>query len=127
MADRRYLRGGTARLVVDLERVRLTGTEKGSSAGRAPRAAADTLLRALSGRLERITSARGMSPGARANALSELRVEVLAVSQQAAAALGRAAAALRSGRNPADELAAARTALAGVPLVRDGVIPWSGW
>lgn len=127
MADRRYLRGGIARVVVDLERVRLSGTEKGSSAGRAPRAAADTLLRSLSGRLERIVSARGMSPSARANELSELRVELLAVSPSAAAALGRAAAALRSGRNPSDDLSAARTALAGVPVIRDDVLPWSGW
>ena len=127
MADRRYLRGGVARVVIDLERVRLTGTEKGSSAGRARRSAADTLLRALSGRLERIASARGMGQSAQANALSELRVELLGVSPQAAAALGRAAAALRSGRNAADEIVAARTALAGVPVVRDGVVPWSAW
>lgn len=127
MADRRYLRGGTARVVVDLERVRLSGTEKGSSAGRAARAAADTLLRALAGRLERIVSARGVSPSARANELSELRVELLAVSPAAAAALGRAAAALRSGRDPSNDLSAARTALAGVPVIRDDVLPWSGW
>lgn len=127
MAHRRYLRGGIARVVVDLERVRLSGTEKGSSAGRAPRAAADTLLRALSGRLERIVSARGMSSSGRANALSELRVELLAVSPPAAAALGRAAAALRAGRNPSDDLSAARTALAGAAVIRDDVLPWSGW
>lgn len=127
MADRRYLRGGTARVVVDLERVRLSGTERGSSSGRAPRAAADTLLRALSGRLERVVSARGMSPVARANELSELRVELLAVSPSAAAALARAAAALRSGRNASGDLLAARTALAGVPVIRDDVLPWSGW
>ncbi|HEX6250891.1 MAG TPA: hypothetical protein VFZ56_05610 [Gemmatimonadaceae bacterium] len=127
MADRRYLRGGTARVVVDLERVRLSGTEKGSSAGRAPRAAADTLLRALSSRLESVVSARGMSASARANALSELRVELLAVSPPAAAALGRAASALRSGRNATADLSAARTALAGAPVIRDEALPWSGW
>jgi hypothetical protein len=127
MADRRYLRGGTARVVVDLQRVRLTGTEKGQSARRVPRPSADTTLRALSGRLESIMAAPGLGATARANALSELRVELLGVNPQAAAALEGAAAALRAGRSAAAHLASARSALAGTPVVREGVIPWGAW
>lgn len=127
MADRRYLRGGIARVVVDLQRVRLTGTETGKSADRSPRAAADTVVRALSGRLEAIAAAADLTPAERANALSELRVELLRVNPQAAAALERASASLRAGRSAADDLATARTALAGTPAVRSGLVPWAAW
>jgi hypothetical protein len=127
MADRRYLRGGTARVVVDVQRVRLTGSEKGESVERSPRAATDTLVRAFSGRLEAITAAVDLTPAARANALSELRVELLRVNPRAAAALERASAALRAGRSAAEDLATARTALAGTPSVRAGLAPWAAW
>ncbi|HUF65387.1 MAG TPA: hypothetical protein VMM17_05365 [Gemmatimonadaceae bacterium] len=127
MADRRYLRGGTARIVVDLQRVRLTGLERGESASREPRAAADTALRELAARLAVIVAATNLSSEARANALSELRVELLLVNPRAAAALERAAASLRAGRPAAADLAAARTALSGTPVVREGFVPWGAW
>lgn len=127
MADRRYLRGGIARVVVDVQRVRLTGTETGESANRSPRVATDTVVRALSGRLEAITAAADLTPAEQANALSELRVELLRVNPRAAAALERASASLRAGRSAADDLATARTALAGTPAVRSGLVPWAAW
>lgn len=127
LANRLYLRGGSPRVLVDLPRVRLTGQERGASSGRTPRPPADTLLRALTDRLEVLATATGVSANARANALSELRVEVIRVSPGAADALASASAALRSGRDPSVALARARRELAGAPIARSTPVPWSGW
>jgi hypothetical protein len=127
MANRVYLRGGTPRIVVDLQRVRLTGTERGRSSVRSPRAAENDRARILAERLGAVASDSSMAAAARANALNEIRVEALSVSPRAAAPLADATAALRAGREPGESIAAAMAELTGEPLVRERPAPWSGW
>lgn len=127
MANRVYLRGGTPRIVVDLQRVRLTGTERGRSSARSPRAAESDRNRLLAERLGAVASDTSMGAVVRANALNEIRVELLSVSPRAAAALADATAALRAGRDPAESIAAAMVELTGEPVVRATPAPWSGW
>jgi hypothetical protein len=127
LGSRVYLRGGTARVVVDIDRVRLTGTERGQSSLRPPRARADTLRHALVARLARLAADTVSPPQARINALSELRVELLPVSPRAAGALAAASDAIRAGRDPREGIAAATRELAGEATVSEQVPPWSRW
>lgn len=127
MANRVYLRGGVPRVVLDLDRVRLTGTERGVSAAREPRPPADTLLRSIAGRLMRLSSDTLRSPAARLNEVNEMRVVLLTASPRAAAALAAAAQSLRAGRSAREEIATAARELGGAAVVRERLLPWSGW
>lgn len=124
LANRYYLRSGTARVVVDVPRVRLQGKESGTSAARSPRAA-ETARQEIARDFTRAAAIR--DPASAANELALVRVRALAELPELADALGPVIEALRRGRDPRAALAAARTELdRAEAAARDGA-SWSRW
>ena len=106
---RLYLRGMLPRIVVDLEQVRLKGTDSASAGPRPARLPLADLRRALLTRLDRIVAGTGAA--ALADSLTMLRVVALTGAPDAAPLLARALEAVRAGTDPAAALRAARRAL----------------
>lgn len=126
-AERVYFSGQVPDLVVDVAKARLQGKERGTSSRRQPRSAADSARETLVDRYERILARGRMRASALADSLLLLRVDALATDSAFAAALGQAAAALRSGNEKQARTALLRAtrALAGAPVVRQSLAPWS--
>ena len=124
-AERVYLRGRPAAVVVDVNRVRLAGKRDSlPPATRAPRAndgrAVPTQRFAQAARL--ITRDRQ----AAIDSLMLLRIEMLDTAPADAAALGDVITSLREGRDVGSALTRARNALAG-PVRSDGTLrSWGG-
>jgi hypothetical protein len=104
-----YLRGMLPRIVVDLEQVRLKGTDSASAGPRPARPPLADPRRALLIRLDRIMSEAGS--GALADSLTMLRAAALTTAPDAAPSLARALEAIRAGTDPAAALRSARRAL----------------
>ena len=125
-AERLYLRGRPPKIVLDIERIRLQGKQEGiDPVGRSPRASA---LSAQLQRQARFHAALGLlstQPAAAIDSLILVRVEVLAENPPLAAALERAIADLRSGRDATESMRAARRALTGEPT-SGRATGWSG-
>jgi hypothetical protein len=118
------LRSGTARVVVDVPRVRLQGKETGQSAARSPRAA-ETARQEIARDFTRAAAIR--DPAAAANELALVRVRALEELPELAEALEPVIDALRRGRDPRAALAAARSELdRAEAAARDGA-SWSRW
>jgi hypothetical protein len=113
-AERVYLRGRPAAVVVDVNRVRLAGQRDSLPPARRAATSADTAS-APTVRFARAALLIDGDRGAAIDSLLLLRVELLVESSSAAAALGDAVAALRAGRDATAALARSRAALAGVP------------
>ena len=120
---RLYLRGMLPRIVVDLEQVRLKGTDSASAGLRPARPPLADRRRGLLSRLDRIVS--GTATAALADSLTMLRAAALTGAPDAAPLLARALTAIRGGTDPAAALRAARRALdrATEPAV---LSPWRG-
>jgi hypothetical protein len=126
LANRLYLRGTPPKIIVDLNRVRLTGTEKGSSSTRSPRSFADSVRARLGTRFEALLQLIDKDP-ARANSeIALLRVEALTTVPDFAAALGDASDAIRNRRDATMPLLRARRALEGAPVVTPALTAWAG-
>jgi hypothetical protein len=124
-AERVYLRGRTAPIVVDLNQVRLSG--KRENVATAPRVAGR--LGPREEELDRFLDAVSLvatDPLSARDSLLVLRVELLGDSPAAAASLGQAIAALRAGSDPSRALAATRATLAGHASIRPGLGAWEG-
>jgi len=124
LANRYYLRSGSPRVVVDVPRVRLQGTEKGASATRRPHP----------GRMARQEIARDFARAAAivdansaANELSLVRVRALGELPGFAAALESVIDALRRGRDSREAMAAARLELDRADDTVAGAPAWSRW
>lgn len=127
LADRLYLRGRPPRIVVNIEKVRLTGKEKGTSNGIAtPRTRADTALARLDAALDSALTLAHSSPAHFADALIRLRVQAAPINTAFAAALGNAVDAFRAGTDMTAALVRARRALLGAPRVGNPRLQWSG-
>ena len=124
-AERVYLRGRPAAVVVDVNRARLAGKRDSiPPAARAPRAAASSAFPAQ--RFAQAAALITQDRQAAIDSLMLLRIEMLDRSSRGAAALGELVAALREGREVVPSLARARNALAG-PARGDGALsPWDG-
>jgi hypothetical protein len=97
---RLYLRGMLPRIVVDLEQVRLTGTEKAQVGPRSPRLPLPDPRGRMLERLERLLPRSGrLGPGL-ADSLTMIRAAALTDTPEAAPFLARAIEALRAGRDP---------------------------
>ena len=131
-AERLYLRGRPPVIVVDLARVRLSGSREGASAhARTPRPAESLAARRLR-RLERaltlLAGAHVPQRSAAIDSLLLLRVDALAEAPALAASLATAIDVLRAGRDATAALASARRALGEAPLVTPGLSSWgSAW
>jgi hypothetical protein len=126
LANRLYLRGTPPRIIVDLQRVRLTGTEKGSPSARTPRSFADSARVRLSARFNAALDLIEKEPARATTELALIQVEALSSLPDFAAALGEATYAIRAGRDATLPLLRARRALNGPPQATPGLPLWSG-
>jgi hypothetical protein len=126
LANRLYLRGTPPRIIVDLNRVRLTGKEKGGSNIRSPRSFADSARARLGARFEALVQSIDKDPARTISDLAMLRVDALTVLPDFAAALGAASDAIRNRRDATLPLLRARRALEGPPDVSPTLTPWAG-
>jgi hypothetical protein len=123
-AERIYLRGRPPRVVVDIERVRGTGKEKGAPKGREARAALDPDREARLTRFDGALATVARDPLAAADSLLLLRLSLPREERVAAEALTAAADAVRRGGDVTAALQRARRALAGAPSRADALGPW---
>jgi hypothetical protein len=121
-----YLRGTPPKIIVDLQRVRLSGKEKGSANVRTPRSFADSVRVRLSARFNNAIDLIGKQPARALTELALIRVEALSAAPDFAAALGEATDAIRGRRDATIALLRARRALDGAPQATPGLPLWSG-
>ena len=127
-AERIYLRGRARPVVVDVERVRLAGKERGTPVARFPLTAADPAHLTRLARFDLALTLARSAPAAAADTLLLLRIDLLDRDPPAAAALDAAANALRRPGDPTLSLIRARRALAGSPPRRAALSTWgSPW
>ena len=126
VANRLYLRGVPPKIVVNLDRVRLTGKEKGTSNTRTPRSFADSTRVRLSARFAAVLDMIEKQPARAMTELALMRVDALTTLPDFAAALGEATDAIRGGRDATLPLLRARRVLDGSPEVTPGLPAWSG-
>jgi len=126
LANRLYLRGLPPKIIVDLQRVRLKGEEKGSSSIRTPRSFADSARLRLSARFNAALDLIERQPARAMTELALIRVEALSSLPAFAAALREATDAIRAGRDATLPLLRARRALDGPPESTPGLPLWSG-
>ncbi len=127
LAQRLYLRGTPPKIIVDLQRVRLTGREKGISNVRTPRSFADSTRVRLSARFDdALDLIQKRQDGRALSELALMRVDALSSLPDFASALGQATDAIRTGRDATLPLLRARRALEGPPESTPGLPLWSG-
>lgn len=125
-AERLYLRSRPPRAVVDIDRVRLQGKDRGDPVERDPRDPTALRARDVLARFSRVVTLVVSEPGAAADSLLLLRIDVLERHPTAASALGDAAEALRAGRDVTPALQRARRALDPSAGAADSLSRWSG-
>jgi hypothetical protein len=127
LADRLYLRGRPPRIVVNIEKVRLTGKEKGrSSTATGQRSRSDTASARLDRALDAALATARSGPAHFVDGLIRLRAEAVSVNVEFATALGDAVDASRAGRDMTPALVRARRALLGSPRRGNAALRWSG-
>ncbi|MGH7654625.1 MAG: hypothetical protein ACREN6_08180 [Gemmatimonadaceae bacterium] len=114
-AERIYLRGKTQAVVVDIERVRLQGKDKGVSSVRVPRLPADPARDRRIARFDAALQLVRTAPAAAVDSLLLLRLDLLDRDAGAARAIESAANALRGGHDATNALIRARRMLASTP------------
>jgi hypothetical protein len=126
VANRLYLRGGPPKIIVNLDRVRLTGKEKGSGNLRTPRSFADSARVRLSARFNNVLDLIEKQPARAMTELALMRVESLTTLPDFASALGAASDAIRGGKDATLPLLRARRALEGPLTTTPGLPAWTG-
>ena len=126
-AERLYLRGRAPQVVIDIDKARLKGKDKGSTATRSPLPATDSTTRSLESRLVRAIELSARNASAAVDSLTVLRIDALADNPAFAATLAPAIDAMRRGRgaDATAALARARRSLAGPSIVRDSIARWT--
>ena len=126
-AERLYLRSRPPRSVVDVDRVRLQGREKGTPTAREPLTPVTGVARAALSRFARVVRLARSDPAAASDSLLLLRIDLLpTLTPDAATAAADAAVALRNGRDAAQSLAAFRRSLGPATTASDSMPRWSG-
>lgn len=123
-AERIYLRGRPAPVVVDLARVRLAGKDEGTPTARSARPVADPSRAERLARFDRVLALVERTPAVAADSLLLLRLALPDGAQREAAALDAAANALRRGGDVTQALATARRALVATPPRRSALGAW---
>ena len=126
LANRLYLRGMPPKIVVDIQRVRLTGKDKGISNVRTPRSFADSLRFRLSARFNATIDLIQSQPARAIRDLALIQVDAISSFPGFAAALADAADAMRTGRDATLPMLRARRAIDGSPEATPGLPVWSG-
>ncbi len=127
-AERIYLRGRPAAVIVDVAHARLAGKDKGSSAVLGSRFVADPVARRRAEAFARASALLASDRDAAADSLLVMRVAALGDAPALAAALDTAARVTRRGSAADVALAWARVrrALGGPPVRRDSLSAWEG-
>jgi hypothetical protein len=127
-AERLYLRGRPPQVVIDIDKARLKGKDKGNSATRPPLPMADSATRSLELRLVRAIELSAHDAPAAVDSLTLMRIDALTEKPAFAATLSAAIDAMRRSRGAeaTAALARARRSLAGPSIVRDSIARWSG-
>lgn len=124
-AERLYLRGRPPAAVVDLAAVRLAGNRADARSGvREGRTAPATGRARLAERFDAALRLLPGGAGAAVDSLLMLRLDALERHPPVAAALARAIADLRAGRDATSALVRARTAITGEPRGGPGLGGW---
>jgi hypothetical protein len=126
LAKRLYLRGAQPKIIVDLQRVRLTGKDKGTGSTRTPRSSADSVRARLSSRFNAALDLVHTDPARAVREFALLQVDALTSLPEMARALAEATDAMRAGRDATLALMRARRALDGPPRATPGLPAWSG-
>jgi hypothetical protein len=125
-SNRLYLRGIFPKLVVDLEKVRLKGTDRPAVEAREPRPEMDDPRKILRARLDGVMGLLSRGAGGALDSLVLIRVEALTLAVDVAVPLGKAIADLRAGREPLPQLRAARRLLLRATETMPSVPVWRG-
>ena len=123
-AERIYLRGRAAPVIVDIAAVRLQGKDTGRGSPRSPRVPLER--QADLARFSQAMELLDHAPAGAIDSLMLLRVELLVDHPAAAASLGEAVDLLRAGRDATMALGRTRRALLGAPVATPGLGRWSG-
>ncbi len=123
-AERIYLRGKTRAVVVDIDRVRLQGKDKGTPQPRTPRQPADPAHDQRIARFDAALALVRTAPSAAVDSLLLLRLDLLERDAAAARALEAAANALRGGRDATNVLIRARRTLVAMPVASEALTAW---
>jgi hypothetical protein len=127
-AERIYLRGRPAAVIVDVAHARLAGKDKGSTSVRTERVVEEPADRRRAESFAHASALLATDRDAAADSLMVMRVAALGDSPALAAALDTAARVTRRG-SPDDvsrAWARVRRALAGPPVRRDALPAWGG-
>ena len=123
---RYYLRGTTRPVIVDIQRVRLTGKTKGTATPMSPRSVAtsdrDRMRLEYSAAIEQLRRA----PSKAVTMLTMIRVESLKKYPALSAAIADALGAIDRGRDVTGPLLRVRRLLEATPIVTDSLPLWSG-
>ncbi|MFI5207028.1 MAG: hypothetical protein ACHQX4_03330 [Gemmatimonadales bacterium] len=123
---RYYIRGRLPKVVVDVDRVRLKGTDPVAAATRTKRAAEADVRRALLSRLDKAIDRLARDAPHAADSLQFIRVDALANARDAAEPLGRAIDALRGGHDALPALLQARRRLERATDAEPALPAWQG-
>ena len=126
VANRLYLRGAPPKIIVNLDRIRLTGKDKGTSNTRTPRSFADSTRARFSTRFNAMLGLVEKEPARAMTELALMRVDALTTLPDFAAALGATSDAIRAGKDATLPLLRARRALEGPPATTPGLPAWTG-
>jgi hypothetical protein len=127
MQHRLYLRGQPPVIVVNLARVRLTGTSKPEAGVRAGQVATDSVRQRLVLALGRIVGgSQSLDRPGVADSLTLLQVDALGIDPALAGALGDAASAVRGHVDPRPALVRARRLVSGGTSVDSEPVAWGG-
>ncbi len=123
-AERIYLRGKTRAVVVDIDRVRLQGKDKGTPQARTPRPPVDPARVRRIARFDAAVTLVRTAPSAAVDSLLLLRLDLLDRDMPAAQAIEAAANALRGGHDATLAIIRARRALASPPRGAEALSTW---
>jgi hypothetical protein len=124
-AQKYYIRGRVAPAVVDIDRVRMTGTEEVNATGRQPRAAADSIREKLEEQYaQAVALLHSDSPRALETFMS-MRVTALQDAVVAAQPLQEVIEAIHAGQDATLPLLKARQAIEGASRHADALPVWS--
>ena len=123
-AERIYLRGKTKSVVVDIDKVRLQGKDKGTPAARTARPPADPERDKRIARFDAALVLMRTAPAAAVDSLLLLRLDLLDRDVAGARAIEAAANALLGGKDATNALIRARRSLAAAPSVPAALTAW---
>ncbi len=125
-SNRLYLRGLFPKLVVDLDKVRLKGTDRPTVEAREPRPEMEDSRKMLRARLDGVMGLLSRGTGGILDSLVLIRIDALTLAADVAVPLGKAIADVRAGREPLPQLRAARRLLLRATETVPGVPAWRG-